>query len=153
CHGRGDELQRTPLSLFRSLFHQLLSRVPDALPGLVSTFQKWHDTIKKPDQEYEWRLPELQRFFKSSLPKALENRPACLFIDALDECGEEDAVGLVREFKLLLQGLPPARSHFRICFACRHYPILDLDFEFEICLERENERDISTYVQVQLSAR
>lgn len=46
-HGRGNELQKTPLGLFRSLLYQILSRVPDALPNLVATFQNWRNTIKK----------------------------------------------------------------------------------------------------------
>jgi ABC-type molybdenum transport system ATPase subunit/photorepair protein PhrA len=38
-HGRGHELQRTPLGLFRSLLHQLLKRVPGALPDLINYFE------------------------------------------------------------------------------------------------------------------
>ncbi|KAK2038174.1 hypothetical protein LZ31DRAFT_599887 [Colletotrichum somersetense] len=38
-HGRGRELQRTPLGLFRSLVHQLLSRVPGALRDLLNDFE------------------------------------------------------------------------------------------------------------------
>src|SRR4051812_35877953 len=37
-HGRGAELQRTPLGLIRSLLHQLLPDDPDSLPDLVETF-------------------------------------------------------------------------------------------------------------------
>ncbi|SPJ72133.1 uncharacterized protein FTOL_01861 [Fusarium torulosum] len=38
-HGRGSELQKTPLGLFRSLLHQLLDQVSEALIGLVAIFQ------------------------------------------------------------------------------------------------------------------
>jgi len=150
-HGRGAELQRTPLGLFRSLLHQLLSRVPSASPDLVATFQQRRNTIGAPGEKWQWYLRELQDFFRSSLLKVLENRSVWLFIDALDECGERNAVNLVRHFKTLLQELLSPDSQFRICFACRHYPILDRDFKFEICLEHENMQDISTYVMAQLS--
>lgn len=39
----------------------------------------------------------------------------------------------------------------RICFTCRHYPILNLDGAFQIRTEEENEEDISTYVQARFS--
>ncbi|KAL9570478.1 hypothetical protein ACKAV7_005409 [Fusarium commune] len=39
-HGRGTELQKTPLGLFRSLLHQLLRQVPEALTDLMDTFQQ-----------------------------------------------------------------------------------------------------------------
>ncbi|KAK2669755.1 Ankyrin repeat [Fusarium oxysporum f. sp. vasinfectum] len=150
-HGRGTELQRTPLGLFRSLLHQLLRQVPEALTDLVATFQERCETVGKPGEKWQWHPRELPRLFEVLLPKVLRTRPVWLFVDALDECGQKNAVKLVRDFKSLLQGLPSTGSQFRICFTCRHYPILDQTCQSEICLEEENEQDISTYVQAQLS--
>ncbi|KAF9766559.1 hypothetical protein IL306_001018, partial [Fusarium sp. DS 682] len=151
-HGRGTELQKTPFGLFRSLLHQILLQVPEALSDLIATFQQRCETIGKPGEKWQWHPRELQRFLESSLRKVLEARTVWLFVDALDECGKENAVRLVREFKVLLQGLPSTGSQFHICFSCRHYPILDQACQFEICLEEENRQDISTYVRAQLSA-
>ncbi|KAI3324731.1 hypothetical protein HD806DRAFT_53878 [Xylariaceae sp. AK1471] len=150
-HGRGTELQKSSLGFFRSLLHQLLRRVPDALPDLVSTFEERFQSMGEPGQKWQWNLRELQASFKSSLPKVLENHPVWLFVDALDECGEENAINLVDEFKSLLRELPPTDSQFHICFTCRHYPILDLDYGLEICLEHENKEDISSYIEAQFS--
>lgn len=150
-HGRGVELQKTPLGLFRSLLHQILREVPDALQDLTTAFQQRRDTIGKPGEKWQWHVNELQHFFKSSLPTALESRPIWLFIDALDECGEQIAVNIVQEFKSVLQEPLATGLQFRICFTCRHYPILGLNCGFEICLEHENGQDISTYVQSRLS--
>ncbi|KAL8310354.1 hypothetical protein RB597_010275 [Gaeumannomyces tritici] len=151
-HGRGHELQRTPLGLYRSLLHQALSQIPDALPDLVNTFQKNRKESGELGEKWQWHPNELQRFFESSLPKVLETRPVWLFVDALDECGEQNAVGLVEWFQSLLQSSPSLGLQFRICFTCRHYPILTLeDGAFEICLEHQNREDISTYVRNQLS--
>ncbi|KAH7175771.1 hypothetical protein EDB81DRAFT_836086 [Dactylonectria macrodidyma] len=153
-HGRGTELQKTPLGLFRALLHQLLSRVPDALPDLVAHFQQQCETRGKPGEGWQWHPRELQRFFESSLLKVLKTRPFWLFIDALDECGEKTAVKLVEEFKSLLQRLLSiGLKHIHICFTCRHYPILpDLDGTLQICTEKENREDISTFVQDKLSS-
>lgn len=145
-HGRGAELEKTPLGLFQSLFYQLLRRVPDSLTDLVADFQQWHDT-SKPDEERKWHLAELKRFFKSSLRKVLESRSVWLLIDALDEIGQtETTMSLVTEFKSLLKGLPKTGLQFRVCFTCRQYPVLDIAYPFEICLENENGPDISIYV-------
>jgi ankyrin repeat protein len=150
-HGRGSELQRTPLGLFQSLLYQLLRQVPEALTDLIATFQQRCETIGKPGENWQWHLCELPRLFESSLLKVLRTRPVWLFVDALDECGQRNAVRLVREFKFLLQELSSTGSHFHICFTCRHYPILDQTCQFEICLEEENRQDISIYVRAQLS--
>ncbi|RTE69552.1 hypothetical protein BHE90_016067 [Fusarium euwallaceae] len=152
-HGRGSELQKTPFGLFRSLHHQLLLKVSEALTDLMATFQKRCETVGKPGEKWQWHQRELQRFFELSLPRVLETRPVWLFVDALDECGEENAVKLAEEFKSLVQGLPHSGfRQFHICFTCRHYPILDLDVVFEICVEEENKEDISTFVQDMLSS-
>lgn len=150
-NSRGTSLQKTPIGLFRSLLHQLLGWVPAAPPDLLATFQERCKNRGQPGKDWQWHLVELRRFFKSSLRKVLEDHSVLVLIDALDECGEKNAVELVQEFKSLLQRIPPTRLQFRICFTCRHYPILDWNFEFEICVERENERDISTYVIGRLS--
>lgn len=150
-HGRGYELQKTPLGLFRSLLHQLLTRVPDSLSLLVDAFQHRCGTIGTVGSKWQWHARELRGFFESALPKVLERWLVLLFVDALDERGEENAVYLVECFKLLVKKLPPTTSRFRICFSCRHYPILELDYGTEICMENENRRDIAVLVQTQLS--
>jgi ankyrin repeat protein len=79
-----------------------------------------------------------------------------LFVDALDECGKSNAVRLVAIFSTLLKSLQSQSEnlrHFRICFSCRHYPILDVDeSRFEICTEHENGKDISAFVDDKLAA-
>ncbi|KXX79794.1 Vegetative incompatibility protein HET-E-1 [Madurella mycetomatis] len=154
-HGRGDELQRTPLGLFRSLLHEVLKHVPGALQDLVDRFETKRKQNGKPGKDWHWHEEELWPFFTSSLPKVLMTRSIWLFVDALDECGKDNAVKLVGIFKSLLKSLPSQSiglRQFRICFSCRHYPILDLDGMFEICLEDENREDISTFVDDQLGA-
>ncbi|KAI8663498.1 NACHT-sigma domain-containing protein [Fusarium keratoplasticum] len=152
-HGRGTELQRTPFGLFRSLLHQFLRYVPEALTDFVAAFQQRCETVGKPGEKWQWHPHELQRRFESSLLNVLKTRPLWLFVDALDECGEENARKLVKEFKSLLETAPSIElKKFRICFTCRHYPILALDGVFEIWVEKENSKDISTFVQAELSS-
>ncbi|KAF7554339.1 hypothetical protein G7Z17_g2948 [Cylindrodendrum hubeiense] len=67
-HGRGGELQRKPLGLFRSLLHQLLVQVPECSPLLVDAFQQRCDTIGTVGEKWQWHARELPVFFESSAP-------------------------------------------------------------------------------------
>ncbi|KAH6650003.1 hypothetical protein F5144DRAFT_30163 [Chaetomium tenue] len=154
-HGRGDELQKTPLGFFRSLLHQILKQAPDALHDLVGVFESKCKNNGKQGAGWHWHEGELRPFFQESLFKVLRTRPIWLFVDALDECGRDNAVGLVEIFSSLLKSLQSQSEdlqQFHICFSCRHYPILDVDENrFEICTEHENERDISAFVKDKLA--
>ncbi|KAJ4181106.1 hypothetical protein NW759_017203 [Fusarium solani] len=146
-HGRGHELQRTPLGLFRSLLHQLLSRVPGALRDLVDDFDAKRKSMGEPGEKWQWHLQSLQKYLESALPRILKRFPVILFIDALDECGQQSALNLIGYLKRTLARLPPNDSQFGICFSCRHYPILALDAGLTIALEAENGQDIATFVE------
>ncbi|KAL7894173.1 nacht and ankyrin domain-containing protein [Trichoderma sp. TUCIM 5745] len=147
-HGRGNALQKSPLGFLRSVLYQALEKAPEAFPALVDAYQQKCNVMGDPPQ-WQWNPEELWRFFESSLPKILANRSIWLFVDALDECGEGHARNLVQRFKALLKGIPqlPSGIHFRVCFSCRHYPILSSRDMLEVCLETENEDDITTYVR------
>ncbi|SPO05328.1 uncharacterized protein DNG_08015 [Cephalotrichum gorgonifer] len=146
-HGRGNELQRTPLGLFRSILHNLLNRFPGTHPDLIAYFEEKERTVGKPEEKWNWDVQTLQRFIESAISRILEMFPVVLFIDALDECGEELAFELIDYFKCLLAKFPSVSSSLGICFSCRHYPILELDDGLTIHLEKENTADISLYVQ------
>ncbi|KAM0247491.1 hypothetical protein ACHAQJ_009830 [Trichoderma viride] len=105
-------------------------------------------------EKWQWHPEELWHFLESSLPRILLTRSVWLFADALDECGEIHAKDLVRKFKSLLEKSASSLTcpeQLRICFSCRHYPIISSHGLFEICLEIENRADISTYVQSEFS--
>jgi len=106
-HGRGHELQRTPLGLFRSLLHQLLSRVPGALRDLVDDFDAKRKSIGEPGEKWQWHLQSLQKYFQSALPRILKRFPVILFIDALDKCSQQSALELIDYLKRTLSRLPP----------------------------------------------
>lgn len=151
-HGRGTELQKSELGLFRSLLHQLHG-VPVALSEVVDTFQHYCKTHGAQGEGWQWHLGELRTYFSSALLKALESRPVWLYVDALDECGEVAAKQLVNDFESILD-IHSTRDlrNLHICFTCRHYPIFKPSFKYEINVESENTTDISTFVQRELSS-
>ncbi|KAK2590289.1 hypothetical protein QQS21_012026 [Conoideocrella luteorostrata] len=105
-HGRGVELQRTPLGLFRSLLYQLLRWAPDTLLKLVGTFEERCKSMGIYGKTWEWHLNELKDNCWLSLPKVLESRPVWLYIDALDEISSH-ARHILEEFQSLRDtGIP-----------------------------------------------
>ncbi|KAH0531346.1 hypothetical protein TsFJ059_000191 [Trichoderma semiorbis] len=150
---RGEELQKTPFGLFRSLLHQALKQARDALLDLVDDFTQKCKDMGNYQEKWTWNSNDLWHFLELSLPRLLAVRSVWLFVDALDECGEINAKDLVKKFKLLIEKIAPlstSDNKLRICFSCRHYPILSSTALLEVCLERENRGDISTYVRSEL---
>ncbi|KAK2055217.1 hypothetical protein LY76DRAFT_520869, partial [Colletotrichum caudatum] len=149
-HGRGHELQRSLLGLFRSLLRQLLDHVPGALSDLISTFDHNQKTVGEVGEKWQWHVPMLQAFFQSSLSNILKQRAVLVFIDAVDECGEEAAVQLIEILKQTLSGLSSEDLQLSICFSCRHYPIIELDGGSTIPIDQENGGDIDRYIRDRL---
>lgn len=94
-HDRGTELQKTPLGLFRSLPHQLLWQVPGAIPDTLLTTFQIRKKIGEAGKTWDWKWRQVRHFFELSLRKVLESHQVWLFIDALDEYGEDDANELI----------------------------------------------------------
>ena len=145
-HGRGALIQKTTAGIFRSLLHQLLPQLPE----LLKEFSGLHQTRIESEGQYgakwEWHERELQNFFKARVPRAARTRTVRLYIDALDEAGEDTATELVEYFQRL-------SSSLAVCFSCRHYPLLTLENGLELCVEDRNGRDIDTYIRISLNAR
>ena len=145
-HGRGALIQRSPLGLFKSLLHQILQHVPRLLIAFHSLFKKKCDAEGGFGQNWDWQDRDLQDFFKHHVLDAAKICQIILYIDALDECGQENATKLVDFFRVLSSSNSEDAS-LRICFSCRHYPLISLNDGFEICVEEENHHDIEIYTQ------
>ena len=145
-HGRGAPIQMSVIGLFRSLLHQLLQSLPGLLAEFSTLYKRRTDTDGECGVKWNWHERELRDFFKSSVVNAAKTHKICLYVDALDECGEEVATDLVDFFQRF--GSPLA-----ICFSCRHYPVVALASGLEICVEEWNRNDIKTYIRTTLGAR
>ena len=88
----------------------------------------------------------MQTFFENNILTAAKKYSIRIFIDALDECGEEVAMGLISSLEQLTATADSCGAFLSICFSCRHYPILNLDSGMDICVEDENARDIQNYI-------
>ena len=139
-HGRGSFIQKSALGLYRSLLHQILQQVPDLLTKFASLYRQRCNTEGEHGQKWDWRERDLQNFFSSHVSETAKKFSMRLYIDALDECGQDPAISLVEYFCRFADPIA-------ICFACRHYPIISLEEAgFEVTVEHENAPDIDAYI-------
>lgn len=151
-HGRGSRLQRTPLGVLRSLLNCMLDSFPDYLSNLTMKFE---DREKRrgsyQEKRWEWEEKELGDFMSLVLTKGTKTQPVAIYIDALDECGEETAKSLLVYLKKLMKDIEEVAGQVKICFSSRHYPILELKDIPTIFVEDRNDRDIRYVIMDQLS--
>jgi hypothetical protein len=74
------------------------------------------------------------------------------FIDALDECAEDEVEEMVEYFEDLGASAVETKTCLRVCFSSRHYPHIDIEYGLKLILElqRGHEKDISLYIQQKL---
>ena len=146
-HGRGTEMQKSVLRLFRSLLHQILQHFRHLLQNFSLTFKRRCETEGEIGKMWNWQEKDLQDFFKHNVPNAAMIHPVRVYIDALDESGEFVAQKLVKFFEATTRSSNSHQTPLSICFSCRHYPLVSLEDGFEICVDAENHHDIVTYIQ------
>lgn len=141
-HARRTSLQSSSLGLFRSLLHQILIEIPSILREITHIYLKKCQTQGAYEKAWTWNQAQLQELF-THVVKASELHTMSIYIDALDECGEEAAVDLIDFFQQKADSLS-------LCFSCRHYPLIASENGLEINVEANNAHDIKTYVSHQL---
>ena len=146
--GRGSDLQKGSFGFFRSLLYQLLDQCPEMLSEFISLYKKKRDTQQKPGSELTWHERELREFLDKWIPVAPKDRSIRIFVDALDEASEAEE--MVDYLKNLTERASSAGTCLRVCFSCRHYPVLAPDDAPKIYVESENHGDIASHVRQKL---
>ncbi|KAL1982908.1 hypothetical protein VTN96DRAFT_760 [Rasamsonia emersonii] len=145
-NARGSPIEKSPRGLYQSLLYQLLPHTPGQLSKLSLIYEERNNTRGDFGTKWSWRDGELREWLTAVLltPVTKSNR---IYVDALDEAGEEVAVELVQYFQSLLSRSRQSNISLHVCFSCRHYPIISLCNGLEICVEVENPTDIENYVR------
>ncbi|KAK4962654.1 hypothetical protein LTR10_000281 [Elasticomyces elasticus] len=150
-NARGEELERSVIGMYRSLLWQLLQKAPD----LHSVLGEVVDSRNDQSQKLVWTIESLRELFVAAA-KALNGRRLNCFIDALDECDEDQVQDMVDCFQELGQHIlgEVAGHHIHICFASRHYPAVHIEHGLELTLEHEegHSNDLAKYVRKRLRA-
>ncbi|EXM21692.1 hypothetical protein FOTG_10619 [Fusarium oxysporum f. sp. vasinfectum 25433] len=151
-HGRGVPLQKTPLGMIRAVLNSLLPSFPTYLTELRERFQDQQQRNGSYEQKggWLWNEKELEKFLARLLVDGTKDQQVVVFIDALDECGEEDAKRLLIYFKEIMDNAEREGSLVKICFSSRHFPILGHETISNIYVEQRNDEDIRLVVKKRL---
>lgn len=153
-HGRGSELQKTPLGLFRSLLNQTLSHTPDSLTELSGEFERNCKELEEYRQIWNRSQDMLQNKLKDALLKVAKSKQVIICVDALEECGSRSARGLKDCFESVISEARSANGSLKICFSCRYYlnagPAVT-ETRGTVAVEEHNEKDITTVVRARFS--
>lgn len=146
-NARGEEMEKSTAGVYRSLLIQLLERVPK----LQTVFDSLGLSKSKISADYQWTVESLQVLLEQAI-MSLENLSVVCFIDALDECHEEQVRDMVQFFEQIGESAVSTGIRFQVCFSSRHYPHISLRYGLELVLEGQegHTQDITNYVEKEL---
>ncbi|KPM44509.1 hypothetical protein AK830_g2022 [Neonectria ditissima] len=146
-NARGALLERSIMGMYRSLLFQLLEGFPDLQtvlddPSLVSQGAEDRPCLS---------LDDVKDLLQNAV-LALGQRALTCFIDALDECDEEEVTDMVQYFEDLAEQATESCIDFRICFSSRHYPHITIRRGIRLTLESQpgHAEDLKSYVESHL---
>ncbi|KAI1076586.1 hypothetical protein F5B20DRAFT_594055 [Whalleya microplaca] len=146
-HARGSELERTAMGLYRALLCQLFELFPDLRITLDEL------DYKEPSfAEYNgWQIQDLQNLIQHAVGKLRSRNIAC-YIDALDECPEDEIRDLMSFFQSLGREAAKNKTKLNVCFSSRHYPNISFNEGISLVLEDNPKHvlDIKQYVDLKL---
>ncbi|KAH7325656.1 hypothetical protein B0I35DRAFT_493569 [Stachybotrys elegans] len=145
-NARGDYLEKSIAGMYRSLLMQLFTSFSDLQSGLDDT-----DIVPRNQQGCP-DLSVLKELLRSAV-MTLGQRSFTCFIDALDECDEQEVRDMVQFFEDLAENTADEGIQFRICFSSRPYPYIDIRQGILFTLEDESGHadDLAQYVKNHLS--
>ncbi|GFF62754.1 hypothetical protein IFM47457_01977 [Aspergillus lentulus] len=144
-NARGERLEKSVAGMYRSLLLQLLEGYPDLQAVLDDS------DINSQSQNGCPSLDVLKELFRSAA-SALGQRSFTCFVDALDECDEQQVVDMVQYFEELAEQCTNKGVLLRICFSSRHYPYIAIQRGVRLTLEDQSGHgeDLATYVASRL---
>ncbi|PIB03175.1 Alpha-latrotoxin-Lh1a [Cercospora beticola] len=145
---RGEMLHQTAVGLFRSLLHQVLRCDDDLLSQFTkdSGFADYHRTKGEPgrDKTWDWTESDLRDLFRKYVKKFIETNDLRLYVDALDEGGEQVA----RQLMALFESCRGEIGHeLNICVSCRPYPQRLSSYDYCIEIVNQTQQDISRFLE------
>ncbi|KAF4433171.1 hypothetical protein F53441_13772 [Fusarium austroafricanum] len=151
-HRRRVPLQRPPIGLFRALLNSILRSFPSCLAKLTERFNDREERYGSFERKngWCWAGKELEEFLSFTLVKGTKSQPVVIFVDALDECGEDAAKQLLVYFKNVMNDVEREGAAVRICFSSRHYPVLGLETLSTVFVQERNDKDIRLVIQDRL---
>ena len=146
-NSRGEELEKSTMGMHRSLLLQLLEKFPD----LQEVLDDPYSARRNHDDWPTWEIEVLQDLFSNAVAKLGQRRLTC-FIDALDECDEDQVRDMVTYFEDLGEKASQAGTKLYICFSSRCYPYIEIQNGRQLRLEYQtgHGQDLEKYVRSNL---
>ncbi|RVD80112.1 uncharacterized protein DFL_008019 [Arthrobotrys flagrans] len=147
-NARGENLEKSTIGMYRSLLYQLLKKGPK----FQFVFDSWGSLLTSGNSD-AWGIEMLQETFSRALGELGQRRLIC-FIDALDECEEDQIRDMIAFFEGLGQFAVSAGIQLHVCFSSRHYPHITINKGRELILEGQegHSHDIANYLNSELKA-
>jgi hypothetical protein len=141
-NARGEKLEKSALGMYRSLLFQLLEK----LPPLQNVLNRLSGNVAN-----NLNIESIKNLLSCAIKRLGRHRLTC-FIDALDECEEDEVRELVSFFSDLGQFAISSRIRFRICFSSRHYPHITIEKGISLVLDTQegHQQDIARYIHSEL---
>lgn len=143
-NARGQAVERSAEGMYRSLLHELLTRLPHLYSSRSSRSLPYRDS---------WSVELLESMLRTAVLSLGPGEPVTCYIDALDECEEHEIRDIVAFFEDLGNLVIPRNIQFCLCLSSRHYPHITMDRYEELRLDDQDEhlRDVSKYVKSSLN--
>ncbi|VUC31548.1 unnamed protein product [Clonostachys rosea] len=145
-NSRGHDLEKSTTGLYRSILFQLLQQNQE-LKSILSSNDLFPDGSSR-----QWTNEVL----RDLIEKAIEHltSPVMCFIDALDECNDDEIRDMIGFFERLGQLAISNGVGLNVCFSSRHYPYISMreGIGLEIHLETQDDHntDIVEYINTEL---
>jgi ankyrin repeat protein len=144
-NARGRPLERSVVGMYRSFLYYLLGKFKD-LRYLLDDPHLPHDL----DGD---SLPQeaLKEIFSRAI-RSLGQRSFTCFVDALDECEDQEVDHMIHFFQQLTTDTSAQAIQFRVCFSHRHYPRINIGHGVKMTVENElgHRTDLSNYISSRL---
>lgn len=148
-NARGDKLERSTLGMYRSLLLQLLERLPELQDVFESLELAMSTQAGRP---HIWVIESLKELFEQAVQRLGQHRLIC-FIDALDECAEDEIRDMISFLQTTSADTTSAGIEFYVCLSSRHYPHITIRKGITLVLEGQegHRQDITNYLDTELN--
>lgn len=148
-NARGESMEKSVEGMYRTLLLQLLENAPD----LQIVFDVLGSKAPRDDEITTWDIEVLKDLFRCAVENLGERTVSC-FIDALDECEEDQVRDMVIFFEDLGETAISSQIRLYTCFSSRHYPHITVAHSVQLVLERQEDhtQDIESYLHYELKA-
>ena len=139
-NARGQPLEQSVEGLYRTMLHQLFSKVPNLLENTEAEHIYSHTP--------PWSTDLLRGLLSEAVLMSRQER-IILVVDALDEGDEQEVRNMIDFARNLARSAHSKNISLKICFASRHYPSITVPDCREVVVEEQakHTRDIARYIR------